>query len=268
MSNGRVFFSNTTPTQTRQTVDIHTVTRKTPLRHDSTNPFRVNEIISSSPDSAISVFNNSPQPSPSAQDTQGPAMFSTLISQTRALLPRQESEGQAETDAGDFDHTPPPSGRSSVDMSRDEYELSDNKQESRAKQHGISQHRLLKVSSNGPIVARKDDPVPPVLSPLSESEPRLPARDATAKDKSSDMTCDTPKTSSVSTSPQNGIATNRTHVESLMRVDDRCVAKDVTGLTYPTNSFGATEASRDEVPLWSTPGSHSFDLSDVYLEDD
>ncbi|KAJ4267783.1 hypothetical protein NW762_003898 [Fusarium torreyae] len=247
MSNGQGFLSNTTPTQTRQTADIHTFFKKPPpLKHDSTKAFRVNEIIPSSSDSAINVVNNPPQPSPSAQDTQSPAMFSTLISQTRALLPRQDSEGQAETDVGGFDHTPPPSGRPSVDMSSDEYELLDNKQESRAKQSNVSRHRPLKISSNGSIIARKDDPTPPVLSPFSESEPRLPARDVTAKDRNSNTTYATPKTSSASILPQNGIATNRNHVESLMCVDDRHVAQDVTGLIDPTDSFDATEASWDK----------------------
>ncbi|KAF4965472.1 hypothetical protein FSARC_6739 [Fusarium sarcochroum] len=234
MSNGRVFLSNTTPTRALQAADIQTVIKKPP-----------------------SLEYNSPQP-PSTQDTQDSAMFSTLISHTRALLPRQESEGQAEADVGDFDHTPPPSGRSSVDMSRDEYEQSDDKQESRAKQGTISRHRLLKTSSNVPVVARKDDPVPPGLSPLSESEPMIQARDTTAKYKNRDMTCATPKTPSAFPPAQDEITADLIHTESLMHAHNIHVPKDVTGFTDPADSFDITEAPLDEIRTWPTPKSEDL----------
>ncbi|KAH7255692.1 uncharacterized protein BKA55DRAFT_725970 [Fusarium redolens] len=47
-------------------------------------------------------------------------MFSNLIGHTRALLPQGNSNDHIGTDLGDFDQTPPPSSRTSVDMSRSE----------------------------------------------------------------------------------------------------------------------------------------------------
>ncbi|GKT99754.1 major facilitator superfamily transporter [Fusarium langsethiae] len=47
-------------------------------------------------------------------------MFSTIIGHTRGLLPRKEPQGLVVTGVGDFDHTPPPSGRPSVDIPRKE----------------------------------------------------------------------------------------------------------------------------------------------------
>ncbi|KAJ4124976.1 hypothetical protein NW768_009317 [Fusarium equiseti] len=109
---------------------------------------------SSSLDSIVTVvYSSSPQASSSRRDTQDSAMFSTLIGHTRGLFPLKESKVQAVTDIGDFDHTPPPSGRASVELL-----------ESKEKQDTTSEQLLQKPSFDTAI--GNDNSSEPMLAPL------------------------------------------------------------------------------------------------------
>ncbi|CAG7559327.1 unnamed protein product [Fusarium equiseti] len=81
-------------------------------------------------------------------------MFSTLIGHTRGLLPPKESKGQAVADIGDFDHTPPPSGRASVELLK-----------SKEKREDTASEQLLQKSSFD-IVIGNDDSSSPMLAPV------------------------------------------------------------------------------------------------------
>jgi hypothetical protein len=81
-------------------------------------------------------------------------MFSTLIGHTRGLLPPKESKGQAVADNGDFDHTPPPSGRASVELLK-----------SKDKREDTASEQVLQKSSFD-IAIGNDDSSSPMLAPL------------------------------------------------------------------------------------------------------
>jgi len=81
-------------------------------------------------------------------------MFSTLIGHTRGLLPPKESKGQAVADIGDFDHTPPPSGRASVELLK-----------SKEKREDAASEQLLQKSSFD-IALDNGDLSSPILVPL------------------------------------------------------------------------------------------------------
>lgn len=76
---------------------------------------------SSSLDSVVTAIHDSLSfPSSSTPDIQGSIMFSTIIGHTRGLFPQRESKEGGVAGIGDFDHTPPHSGRSSADIPRKE----------------------------------------------------------------------------------------------------------------------------------------------------
>ncbi|KAF5027385.1 hypothetical protein F66182_517 [Fusarium sp. NRRL 66182] len=266
MSNGRVFSPDTRSILITSTVSEQSHSQK----HPSTEAFPFTKTPSSSSDSAIIVAHNSPQPSLLGQDTQDPAMFSSLVSHTRVPLPQREDEGQAEADFGDFDHTPPPSGRTSVDMTRSK---SEKPQESRANQGTKSRHRLLKTFLSGPMVPRKDDPIPPVLSPLSGAEPRSVSKGVAEIHDASDGTqaerlSATPGISPASSLSEDGAASHRIRIEPQMHAYRLSVLKNSIGLTNTVKSIDAAKAPRDEIPIWPSPDRSSFDSTDIYLEDD
>ncbi|QPC77514.1 hypothetical protein HYE68_008266 [Fusarium pseudograminearum] len=110
---------------------------------------------SSSTGSVASATRNSPSFPSSEQDIQDSVMFSTIIDHTRGLLPRRESQGQA-VGVGDFDHTPPASGRPSVDIPRKKH-----------KGEGIRSQQLLhKPSQIDSLLSTKDQHALMVSKPL------------------------------------------------------------------------------------------------------
>ena len=146
------------PSSTSSTQDpIKTTSTHKPLPPQTltTHIQNNNRSQSSSLDSVVTVVHSSsPQASPSGQDTQDSAMFSTLIGHTRGLLPPKENKGQAVADIGDFDHTPPPSGRASVDLLKSKEKRED----------ATSEQLLQKPSFN--IAIGNDDSSSPMLAPL------------------------------------------------------------------------------------------------------
>ncbi|KAK7403821.1 hypothetical protein QQX98_010418 [Neonectria punicea] len=118
------------------------------------------KIASPSPKSLDSKTGHSPLAAPLAK--KGLNMFSSFFSHTQAHQPHEKIE----IDAGDFDHTPAPSARSSLSIRRGNVEVgvSDETSATPATSH---RHHLLKASADSPIVVDKDFPVPPMLSPKS-----------------------------------------------------------------------------------------------------
>ncbi|KAM0398151.1 hypothetical protein ACHAQC_003821 [Fusarium culmorum] len=146
---------------------------------------------SSSTGSVTSVTRNSPSFPSSEQDIQDSAMFSTIIDHTRGLLPRRESQGQA-VGVGDFDHTPPASGRPSVDIPRKKH-----------KGEGIRSQQLFhKPSQIDSPLSTKDQPTS-MVSKLLLSTSRT-----TSVEVNSPLPGLTYHKSSVS---QSGTATDSTH---------------------------------------------------------
>ena len=153
MSDDSVSPSSTSSTQApTTTASTH---RPLPLQPLTTHIQNNDRSQSSSLDSVVTVVHSSsPQASPSGQDTQDSAMFSTLIGHTRGLLPPKENKGQAVADIGDFDHTPPPSGRASVDFLK-----------SKEKREDITFEQLLQKPSFD-IAIGNDDSSSPMFAPL------------------------------------------------------------------------------------------------------
>ncbi|KAF5665842.1 polyamine transport [Fusarium heterosporum] len=100
-------------------------------------------------------------------------MFSALIGHTRASLPHEDSEGYVAIDAGDFDRTPPPSNRASLDMSRNEDEESDITKESGTDPDATPWYQTLEIQSNSSKIASRDDQVSPILDPPSKTQPGM-----------------------------------------------------------------------------------------------
>ena len=153
MSDDSVSPSSTSSTQApTTTTSTH---RPLPLQPLTTHIQNNDRSQSSSLDSVVTVVHSSSlQASPSGQNTQDSVMFSTLIGHTRGLLPPKKNKGQAVADIGDFDHTPPPSGRASVDLLKSKEKRED----------AISEQPLEKPSFN--IAIGNDDSSSPMLAPL------------------------------------------------------------------------------------------------------
>lgn len=77
----------------------------------------------------------------------------------------QQPQYQADMEAGDFDHTPAPSARSSLTMLRPEesHETADISEISVSRAAAF-RHHLLKTSPSGPTLVDRDLPAPPVVS--------------------------------------------------------------------------------------------------------
>ncbi|KAL3608290.1 hypothetical protein FPOAC2_03284 [Fusarium poae] len=119
MSDARLSRSNTSSTQAIQAL-AKTVSIDNPA---SPQPLLEQDLQNGGSDLSTGnlapATHNSPSTFPSSEnDIQDSAMFSTIIGHTRGLLPHRESQGQAVARVDDFDHTPPPSGRPSVDIPR------------------------------------------------------------------------------------------------------------------------------------------------------
>jgi hypothetical protein len=157
MSDARLSRSSTSSTRATQALVIATSVDKSlspqPLL---TQSLEDSGSYSSSTGSVATIIYNLPlPPSSSEQDNQDSTMFSTIIDHTRGLLPRRESKGQDVAGFGDFDHTPPPSERSSVDIARKEGKVEGT----------TSQHLLHKPSQVGSTIATKSQSAPAVSKP-------------------------------------------------------------------------------------------------------
>ncbi|KAF4466620.1 Polyamine transport [Fusarium albosuccineum] len=178
-------------------------------------------------------------------------MFSTFFSHTQAQLP----QGQSEMEMGDFDHTPAPSGRPSLEMPRDSSGQPDTTDEPRAAQGTGIRHHLLKTSARGPITVDKDYPIHPVLSPVSESQK------TTLKPRDQGVQHESQRAFSTTTSPFK-LPENGESSPSIPGVDRIRVEPFVPIHAHPhtpasagaTSSYGATEEGPDERSIWPASG--------------
>lgn len=209
-------------------------------------------------------------------------MFSTFFSHTEAQLPK----GQLEMEPGDFDHTPAPSGRSSLELPRDGMDLPrhhlDNPKHIDEPQQtpgsGV-RHHLLKTSASVPMIVEKDCPAPPVLSPVSEPKemtfkPRnLVAEHENQNSFSTKGFASVPGTPSPFMLPHDGRSLLSIPAADLIRLEPLTQPQSPVASVHPqgcndaTGSYGVEEASQDEMPIWPSPDNGSFDSSDIYLGD-
>ncbi|KAF4436882.1 hypothetical protein F53441_13163 [Fusarium austroafricanum] len=185
-------------------------------------------------------------------------MFSNLIGHTRALLPQGKSEWHVETNAGNFDHTPPPSGRASVDMSRSKERGSEDIKGLKPSQDTTSRQHLLKTSLSSLKVTGKDSPIPPDLSSDSELTSSTTSKDA------------------VGTSPgspnhkthlsQNWMAANHIYTKSITHIQDRTTFDD-SACRSPLDSANAMESPRDDKSRPLPVGDSDFESQGLITPD-
>lgn len=208
-------------------------------------------------------------------------MFSTFFSHTEAQLPK----GQLEMETGDFDHTPAPSGRSSLELPRDGIDLPrhyvDNPkhfEETRQIQSSGFRHHLLKTSASVPMIVEKDCPAPPVLSPVSEPEDmafkpsNLAAEHGNRNFLSAEEFASVPGTPSPFMLPHDGQSLPPIPVD-LIRLEPLTQPQTPNASMHPeecdaADSYGVEEASQDKIPIWPFPCNGSLDSSDIYMGGD
>lgn len=167
--------SNTSSTQAGSAFITNTATGQPLLSKYSPKKLPRGSETSSSPrSSATTVIHTSLQLPGSALETQDFEMFSALIGHTRTLSPRGELEGCVSDDVGDFEHTPPPSNRASLDMSRDEAEKPAASKRLETNLNTISRHRLHKSSLNDSKIASKNKHVSPISITSSKTDSSMP----------------------------------------------------------------------------------------------
>ncbi|KAM0212911.1 hypothetical protein ACHAQI_004431 [Fusarium lateritium] len=166
-------------------------------------------------------------------------MFSALIGHTRALLPQGELEGVASDDVGDFEHTPPPSNRASLDISKDEAEKPAASKRIDASLDTTSRHRLHKTSFNGSKFASKDKPASPASTPFSKTKSSMPLAEGLGA-------ISGPPYHKPS-SPQNGSAIDSIRTKPLMLSQDTHPSKGTVALAELYTSIEPMETSRDEL---------------------
>ncbi|KAM0338148.1 hypothetical protein ACHAPQ_002509 [Fusarium lateritium] len=171
-------------------------------------------------------------------------MFSALIGHTRALLPQGELEGVASDDVGDFEHTPPPSNRASLDISKDEAEKPAASKRIDASLDTTSRHRLHKTSFNGSKFASKDKPASPASTPFSKTKSSMPLAEGLGA-------ISGPPYHKPS-SPQNGSA-----IDSIRTV----------ALAELYTSIEPMETSRDELQVCHSTQSSSGNSNNVFVGD-
>lgn len=234
-------------------------------------------------DSPVTVIHISP---PSVSPTPGTpksAMFSTFFSYTEAQLPK----GQLEMETGDFDHTPAPSGRSSLELPRDGMDLPrhyvDNQKyfdEPRQIQGSGFRHHLLKTSASVPMIVEKDCPAPPVLSPVSEPEEMTfkPSNLAAEHEKQTSFSAEgfasAPGTPSPFMLPHDGQsllsipATDSIRLESLTQPESPDASMHSQECDDAADSYGAEEVGQDEIQIWPFLDNGSFKSSEIHLGGD
>ncbi|KAM0414967.1 hypothetical protein ACHAPD_006151 [Fusarium lateritium] len=160
MSDARLSRSSTSSTQAIQalaeTVSVNNPPTPQPLlkqdlQNGGSHPSSTGNLASTTHSSRSSF------PS-SGKNIRASTMFSTIIGHTRGLLPRRESQGQDVVRVGDFDHTPPPSGRPSVDIPKKE-----------DKGEGITSQQLLHKPSRIGNLTVKDQSTSTISKPLLDS---------------------------------------------------------------------------------------------------
>ncbi|KAK7431692.1 hypothetical protein QQZ08_001629 [Neonectria magnoliae] len=139
------------------------------------------KIASPSPKSLDSKTGRSPLAAPLAK--RGLNMFSSFFSHTQAHQPHENIE----IDAGDFDHTPAPSARSSLSLLRRKVEAAGVSDETSATPVTSHRHHLLKALADSPIVVDKDFPVPPMLSPNSTKIKLLQVQEERVRHKNKEL---------------------------------------------------------------------------------
>ncbi|KAM5369592.1 hypothetical protein ACJZ2D_008951 [Fusarium nematophilum] len=271
MSDGLLSQPHTSPTEVPHSVGDKIGLKQPDLRRKrSGEAFHASKAASSSPSSSATVIHKSPTSEPSTPEAQKPAMFSTFFSHTEAQLP----QGQTEMEAGDFDHTPAPSGRPSLEMLRDNDGELATVPEARAAPGTGHRHHLLKTSASGPMMVDKDCPAPPLLSPISESK-RITLTPIDVKVEhenqgtlSTERFSNAPGTPSPFLLPSNGgllpsiPAADRIRMESHMHTHDTHVHPHINGSLGAAGSCDATEASQDVIPIWPSPDRSSFTSSE------
>ncbi|RSL90568.1 hypothetical protein CEP52_014538 [Fusarium oligoseptatum] len=234
-------------------------------------------------DSPVTVIHISPPSVSPTPSTPTYVMFSTFFSHTEAQLPK----GQLEMEIGDFDHTPAPSERSSLELSRDGMDLPrhyvDNPKhfdEPRQTQGAGVRHHLLKTSASVPMVVEKDCPAPPVLSPVSEPEEMaFKPSNLTAKHEDQDS-CSAEEFTSVPGTPSPFMLPHGGQsLLSIPAADQICLGLLAQPQSPDTSmhsqecddaasSNGTEEASQDEIPIWPSSDNGSFDSSNIHLGGD
>ncbi|KAF4332466.1 major facilitator superfamily transporter [Fusarium beomiforme] len=168
-------------------------------------------------------------------------MFSNIIHHIRATLPQGISDDHVGTDVGDFDHTPPPSARASVDMSRSEDRGSGDTKELKTNQFSLS-YDLLKSQLSKSEVNGKDDP-----TPLRNSRQSEPATATTSKDILGTLPGPPYHKTSLS---QNGMTTQNIRLQSSIHDRNEYEIEGVTGNTERVGADNGLESSRHEVGPW------------------
>ncbi|KAM0198243.1 hypothetical protein ACHAPA_009105 [Fusarium lateritium] len=259
MSIDRLSPSNTSSTQAIQTVANNTIEQPLLSKHLSEKLPRYREASSSSQGSATTVVRISLQLPVSALETQDSNMFSALIGHTRALLPQGELEGVASDDVGDFEHTPPPSNRASLDISKDEAEKPAASKRIDASLDTTSRHRLHKTSFNGSKFASKDKPASPASTPFSKTKSSMPLAEGLGA-------ISGPPYHKPS-SPQNGSAIDSIRTKPLMLSQDTHPSKGTVALAELYTSIEPMETSRDELQVCHSTQSSSGNSNNVFVGD-
>ncbi|WZH43746.1 Polyamine transport [Fusarium acuminatum] len=184
-------------------------------------------------------------------------MFSALIGHTRALPLQGELEGLVPDDVGDFEHTPPPSNRASLDMSRDEAEKPAASKRIETSLDTISQHRLHKSSLNGSKIASKNKHVPTVSIPSSKTDSSM----SLAEDLDAIPGPPYHKPSSL----QNWPATDNICTKPSILSQDIHSSKGTVALAELSSSMKPMETSRDEPQVCPSTQNNSVNSDGVLV---
>jgi hypothetical protein len=180
-------------------------------------------------------------------------MFSALIGHTRALIPQGELEGLVSDDVGDFEQTPPPSNRVSLDMSRDEAEKLAASKRLETSPDTTSQRRLHKTPLNGSKIASKNKHVSPVSIPSSKAKSSMPLAEGLGA---------IPRPPyHKPPSSQNGAATDNIRMLS----QDIHPSKGTVALAELSTSIKPIESSRDEPQICPSTQNSSDNSDGVFV---
>ncbi|KAF4975362.1 hypothetical protein FZEAL_7846 [Fusarium zealandicum] len=257
MSDGSLSRTRISPAKPTQSVGFKSTAKQSALsRKSSTKALPTRRTVSFSPDSEVIVIRDSQGPAPSAPEAQKPAMFSTFFSHTQAHLPR----GQHEMEKNDFDHTPPPSVRSSIDMLRDDNGQPDIANEPRTAQGAGFPHHSPKPSTSGGMVVSKDHPIAPILSLVLEPQKIIlrPRNVKLEHENQGTLSAEKFPPSPFMLSQSSELlhstpATKRIRIESLMHTHDTHAHPHTQRLVNAAGSCDTTEENQDEIPIWPSP---------------
>jgi hypothetical protein len=258
MSCERLSQSNTSSTHVGSALVTNTTTGQPLLsKHSPKKLPRGSKASSSSRSSVTTVTHSSPQLPESALDTQDSEMFSALIGHTRSLLPQGELEGLVSDDVGDFEHTPPPSNRASLDMSRGEAEKPAASKRLETSPDTTSRHRLHKISLNGLEIASKNKHVSPASIPSSKTKSSMLL--------AGDLNVIPGPPYHKSSLSQNGSATDSICTKPLMLSQDIRSSKGTVALAELSASIKPMETSRDEPQVCPSTQNSSNNSNDAFV---